>query len=46
MIEGVGAAVKQAEALIGLGLTTSKRGTYAKPIAKPYLGALAQFAPV
>ena len=45
VIDGVGAAVKQAEALVGLGLTTSKRGTYAKPIAKPYLGAMAEFAP-
>ena len=45
VIDGVGAAVKQAEALVGLGLTTSKRGTYARPIAKPYLGALAEFAP-
>ena len=45
VIDGVGAAVKQAEALIALGLTTSKRGAYAAPLAKPYLGALAEFAP-
>ena len=45
VIDGVGAAVKQAEALITLGLTTSKRGPYASPIAKPYIGAMSQFAP-
>jgi allantoin racemase len=45
VIDGVGAAVKQAEALIALGLTTSKRGAYAAPVPKPYLGALSEFAP-
>lgn len=45
VIDGVGAAVKQAEALIALGLTTSKRGAYAPPAPKPYLGALSEFAP-
>jgi allantoin racemase len=45
VIDGVGAAVKQAEALIALGLSTSKRGAYANPLAKPYLGALESFAP-
>jgi allantoin racemase len=45
VIDGVGAAVKQAEALVALGLSTSKRGAYAAPIAKPYSGALAGFAP-
>lgn len=45
VIDGVGAAVKQAEALVALGLATSKRGAYAAPVAKPYLGALAEFAP-
>ncbi len=45
VIDGVGAAVKQAEALIALGLTTSKRGAYAPPVPKPYLGALSEFAP-
>jgi allantoin racemase len=38
VIDGVGAAVKQAEALVALGLTTSKRGAYASPIAKRYTG--------
>lgn len=45
VIDGVGAAVKQAEALVALGLGTSKRGTYATPLAKSYTGALAEFAP-
>lgn len=45
VIDGVGAAVKQAEALVSLGLKTSKRGAYAAPLAKPYRGALAAFAP-
>lgn len=45
VIDGVGAAVKQAEALVALGLGTSKRGTYAPPLAKSYAGALAEFAP-
>lgn len=45
VVEGVSAAVKQAEALVSLGLSTSKRGTYAAPIAKPYGGMLAEFAP-
>jgi allantoin racemase len=38
--------VKQAEALVALGLTTSKRGAYAAPLVKRYEGALAEFAPV
>lgn len=45
VIDGVGAAVKQAEALVALGLATSKRGAYAAPLAKRYEGALAEFAP-
>jgi allantoin racemase len=43
VIEGVGAAVKLAESLFGLKLTTSKAGGWATPIAKPYEGALAAF---
>lgn len=46
VIDGVGAAVKQAEALVALGLSTSKRGAYAQPVPKRYLGALAEFTPV
>ena len=45
VFDGVGAAVKQAEALVALGLTTSKRGAYAAPLAKRYDGALSEFAP-
>ena len=45
VIDGVGAAIKQAEALVALGLSTSKRGAYAAPVSKPYAGILAGFAP-
>lgn len=45
VIDGVGAAVKQAEALLALGLSTSKRGAYAPPVSKPYSGMFAPFAP-
>ena len=45
VIDGVGAAVKKAEALVMLGLTTSKRGAYASPAEKRFTGALAGFAP-
>lgn len=45
VIDGVGAAVKQAEALVALGLSTSKRGAYAGPVSKPYAGMMAEFAP-
>ncbi|MCR9176898.1 MAG: aspartate/glutamate racemase family protein [Alphaproteobacteria bacterium] len=45
VIDGVAAAVKFAEALVGLGLKTCKRGAYAPPRPKTYSGALAAFAP-
>jgi allantoin racemase len=45
VIDGVAAAVKQAEALVGLKLTTSRRGAYALPGAKDYVGLLGDFAP-
>ena len=45
VIDGVSAAVKQAEALVAQRLTTSKRGSYATPLAKTYIGAMAEFAP-
>jgi allantoin racemase len=45
VIDGVAAAVKQAEALVGLNLTTSRRGSYAFPAAKSYAGMLEPFAP-
>src|ERR1700710_2767999 len=40
VVDGVAAAVKQAEALVGLKLTTSRRGAYALPGAKAYGGML------
>ncbi|MGY4316626.1 Asp/Glu/hydantoin racemase [Bradyrhizobium sp. JR3.5] len=46
VVDGVAAAVKQAEALAGLKLTTSRRGAYASPVAKRYSGLLEGFAPV
>ena len=45
VIDGVGAAVKQAEALVALGLATGKRGAYAAPHPKAYHGILEPFAP-
>lgn len=45
VVDGVAAAVKQAEALVALGLRTAKRGPYATPVAKPYRGTLEHFAP-
>jgi len=43
VIDGVAAAVKLAEALVGLGLATSKHGDYARPLAKTYTGEFARF---
>lgn len=45
VVDGVAAAVKQAEALITLGLTTAKSGAYASPVSKPYIGMLEMFEP-
>jgi allantoin racemase len=45
VIDGVAAAVKQAEALVSLGLTTSKRGSYAAPLPKSFIGAMSDFSP-
>jgi allantoin racemase len=45
VIDGVAAAVKFAEALVALGLGTSKHGDLAHPLAKPYTGGLAHLAP-
>jgi allantoin racemase len=45
VVEGVTTAVKWAEALIALGLRTSKRGDFARPLQKAYDGALAQYSP-
>ena len=41
VIDGVAAAVKLAEALVSLGLATSKRGPYARPLPKRFTGAFA-----
>lgn len=35
VVDGVGAAVKLAESLVSLGLTTSRAGSYAAPLPKP-----------
>lgn len=45
IIDGVAAAVKFAEALVGLGLKTSKRGDLAYPLHKSYVGNLSGYAP-
>lgn len=45
VIDGVGAAVKFVEALLGLRVQTSKVGDLAYPIPKPYTGILAPYAP-
>jgi allantoin racemase len=45
VVDGVAAAVKQAEALVAMGLSTAKRGAYASPVSKPYHGLLDAFEP-
>lgn len=45
VIDGVRAAVAQAEALVRLGLKTAKSGPYATPVDKAYSGMMADFAP-
>jgi allantoin racemase len=45
VISGVEAAVKMVEGLLALGLATSKRGSYAAPLPKRYVGVLEGFAP-
>ncbi len=45
IIDGVAAAVKQAEALNALGLSTSKIGPYASPVKKEYRGPMDRFSP-
>ena len=45
VLDGVACAVTLAEAVVAVGLTTSKRNTYAAPRAKTYTGAFARFAP-
>jgi allantoin racemase len=45
VIDGVAAAVALAEGLAAQGVTTSKRGAYAKPVAKSYSGLFEGFSP-
>lgn len=45
VIEGVSAAVRLAEAVAALGLSTAKRGLWAPPLPKAYTGGFAKFAP-
>ena len=45
VVDGVSAAVKQAEALVSQNLKTSKRGSYATPVTKAYSGLMDIFAP-
>jgi len=45
VIDGVAAATKMAEALVGLGLFTSKAGAWAAPRPKPYAGRYAPMSP-
>lgn len=45
VVEGVTAAVKLVEAILALGLRTSKVGELAFPLPKPYVGAVESFAP-
>lgn len=45
VVDGVAAAVKLVEGLVGLGVRTSRLGGYAPPLPKTYAGAFARFAP-
>ena len=45
VLDGVACAVSLAEALARVGLKTSKRNTYAPPLAKAYAGEFARFSP-
>ena len=45
VVDGVAAAVKLAESLTALQLTTSKTGGYATPIVKRFAGTMAPFSP-
>jgi allantoin racemase len=44
VIDGVASAVKLAEALVSLGLSTSKLGPYAAPLPKTFTGVFAAFS--
>jgi allantoin racemase len=45
VLDGVSCAVKLAESLVALGLTTSSAGGYARPRSKLYKGIFAPYAP-
>ncbi|THV25776.1 aspartate/glutamate racemase family protein [Peteryoungia ipomoeae] len=45
VVDGVAAAVKQAEGLVTLGLTTGKSRAYAAPVEKQFTGMLEAFSP-
>jgi allantoin racemase len=45
VVDGVAAAVVLAEGLAALGLSTSRRGGYARPLPKDYSGIFAPFSP-
>jgi allantoin racemase len=45
VLDGVACAVGLAETLARMGLKTSKRNTYAPPLAKAYAGEFARFSP-
>jgi len=45
VVDGVAAAVKQAEALVSQGLFTSKRSSYGSPLPKPFAGVMQGFSP-
>jgi allantoin racemase len=45
VLDGVACAVSLAESLVRLGLKTSKRNSYAPPLAKPYAGEFKRFSP-
>jgi allantoin racemase len=45
VLDGVSCAVKLAESLVGLGLSTSSAGGYARPRPKLYKGMFAPYAP-
>jgi allantoin racemase len=45
VLDGVACAVSLAESLVRIGLKTSKRNTYAPPLAKPYAGEFKRFSP-
>ncbi|WP_287326017.1 aspartate/glutamate racemase family protein, partial [Mesorhizobium sp.] len=45
VLDGVACAVKLCDSLVGLGLSTSKRGGYQLPLEKSFAGIFAPFSP-